>query len=234
MENINDFTPKRAIIVYEQKIDNSSNEYYLENRRVKKTKEGYKMMEGTPLKAETLINIASTIQNSESNFIYSKGLLPKNLLYWGRDNFNDVLIWYVKPSLRMLNFSKNLDLGELIVNLPTLIFKLNGSELSVFASKAKTPSIRSRIYSAPFHNVYDSGSICMGTAFVKKSKEISEIMKANEDAFFKSTFTHLHSQGSPIKGNLNTLLKELDKTAEDFPLKVLKKCNEFKNLNDLI
>ena len=50
-----------------------------------------------------------------------------------------------------------------------------------------------------------------GNAKIKKSFEINKIMKNYEDAFFLSKFTHLQSQGSPIKGNLNTYLNSNDK-----------------------
>ena len=95
--------------------------------------------------------------------------------------------------------------------IPTLVFKIQENVLYVYAAKTDNVDANTKLFKAPFHNVYDDGSICMGNAKIKKSFEINKIMKNYEDAFFLSKFTHLQSQGSPIKGNLNTYLNSNNK-----------------------
>jgi PRTRC genetic system protein B len=216
MNNIiqQDFKPLQAIIVYQQNLSgHNGDNYYLETRRIHKNK----MMEGTPMTKSALSKIVEEINTKEIERIHCDGILPSNLLYWGKKNLNVELVWYVKSSWKSLSFSKHLGIKDGKIIAPTLVFKLSGNTLSVFAVKTKTPKENTILYKAPFHNVNEVGQICMGTAKVVKSSEIKTIMKSYEDGFFQSKFTEIHGGGTPIKANLNIILNECVKMGAAVP-----------------
>lgn len=231
MENIiqPDFKASQAIIVYNQDLDHQGNNYYLESRRIKNGR----MMEGKPLTKTLLSKIMSGINTEDIDNIYCEGLLPSKLLYQGKDKMDLKLIWYLKSSWQSLSFDKSLGIKDGIMKVPTLVFSLVGSNLSVFAVKTNSPNSKTILYQAPFHNIYESGSICMGSAKIVKSNEINEIMQNHENAFFQSKFTHLQSQGSPINGNLNTVLGACIRHKAKIPNDMLLK-HKTKHLTDLI
>jgi len=227
-----DFKPIQAVLVFEQNYKYKS-EYYLESRRIELTNKGYQMKEGTPLSKKTLSKIMDNIETSSLDKIVCNSIFPKNLLYYQIKNLEPHIIWYVESRPQHLLFSKSLNIKDGIVNLPTLVFKLEEKELSVFAVKTNAPNGNTQLYKAPFHNVYDGGNICMGNAKAKKSNEIVEIMENYQNAFFNSKFSHLHGSGSPIYGNLNTYLSKLIKTGDKFNKNLLKK-SKTDYINDLI
>jgi len=202
-----DMVPESAIIIYNQ----SGSSYYLEKRSIKKTNQGYQMMNGVSLKKETLKSIMETIEVDEADTIYCDGIFPSKLLAFKNGYGNESIVWFIKSSWRNLSFSKKLGIKDKQFHIPSLVFKLDGGKLSVFAAKTDNVDKATKLFRAPFHNIFSDGGICMGNAKVKKSYEVNEIMKAYEDAFFMSKFTHLQSGGSPIKGNLNTYLNSNDK-----------------------
>lgn len=226
-----DYKPLQAVIVYECE-EKHSKEYYLESRRIALTKKGYQMMEGIPMNDETLAELSQCIKTREVDRINCKGFLPKNLLYFNENNFKPNLIWYLPKSKRHLSFKKELGIKDGNYNLPALIFKLSNELLSVFAIKDVEVTEKTKLYAAPFHNVHGDGSICLGSAIVKKSNELTEIIKNYEDAFFMSRFSHYMNQGSPIKGNLNTYFKQLKTNEFDNDLLVEKKI--IKTLKELL
>ena len=66
---------------------------------------------------------------------------------------------------------------------------------------------------------------------IKNSASVEDFIKAWEDYFFNSYFSHLLGNNSPIKGNCVTLWKDLIQTGKPFPKEVLKKNNKtLKNL----
>lgn len=232
MNNIiqEDFIPVSAIIVYNQ-ID-GHNEHYLESRRIKAGKSGYEMLEGTPLTKELLAGMLEDVDPKKLEKLSCDGFLPKNLLSYSNDNAKQNMIWYVESSSHKLNFIKDLGIKDGIMHLPTLVFKLVGNSLSVFAVKTNNVNEETSLYKAPFHNIYSGGNVCMGNAKIIKSYDVKTLMKSWENAFFQSKFTELHDGGSPIKGNINTYIKKQIKSKGRFDKNVLIPIN--KTLEDLL
>jgi PRTRC genetic system protein B len=89
-------------------------------------------------------------------------------------------------------------------HIPNLVFCYDGNGLDVFAIKKKdvlNPSEKTKLYKAPFFNTYSDGSVCMGNAKIKKTRDITELIHNVETAFFKSEFTHTN-EDEIVKGNL--------------------------------
>jgi len=229
MNNIikEDFVPAAAIIVYQQ---GDSNQNYLESRKIKKSSNGYQMLEGVPLTKKLLAELLEKIDPVALEKTYCKGLLPKNLLAFNNENAEPTVIWYIKASERNLSFTKGL-CKDGLMKLPALVFRLKGTNLSVWAIKTNNPNEDTILYDAPFHNVYGGGKVCMGNAKVNNSKEVSKIMKTWEDAFFQSKFSHLNRE-SPIVGNLTTFINRQIKGKLPFDKNVLIATN--KTIGDLI
>jgi PRTRC genetic system protein B len=228
MELQDNLIPKVALIAYEQKNSN----YYLESRRIKKGVSGFEMLEGTPLTKKAIAEILDKIDPIKLERIYCDGFLPENLLAYNNDDAVPTIIWYIKSGWHNLSFIKKLNINDGLMHLPTLIFKLKMDNLSVYAIKTKKPKLNSKLYHAPMHNIYSNGNVCMGNAKIFSSNEVSEMMKNWEKAFFQSKFSHLQTQGSPIKGNLNTFIKDQIDNNKIFDNNVLKLFG--KKLEDLI
>jgi PRTRC genetic system protein B len=226
MNNIlqEDFIPVSAIIVYSQVGE--YNEHYLESRRINAGESGYEMLEGTPLTKELLAGMLEEIDPKKLEKLSCDGFLPKNLLSYSNDNAQQNMIWYVESSAHKLNFIKGLGIKNGTMHLPTLVFKLVGSKLSVFAVKTNNVTEETKLYKAPFHNIYSDGHICMGSAKVIKAYDVRTLMKSWEDAFFLSKFTELHSDDKVINGNLSTYIKRQIKSKGHFDKNVLIPVNE--------
>jgi len=223
-----DFIPSVAIVVYSQ--DGGQN--YLESRKIVNKNNCYQMLEGVPLTKKLLGGMLEEIDPQKLHKINCEGFLPKNLLHYSNKNVEANMIWYIKSSNRNLTFSKGLGIKDGVMHLPTLVFKLKGNGLSMYAAKTNNVTEKTKLYRAPFHNIFDNGGVCMGNSRVIKSTNVKKLMKGWEDGFFMSKFSHLQSGGSPIKGNLNTFINEQIKGKKLFDRSVLLDIN--KTVEDLL
>jgi PRTRC genetic system protein B len=74
--------------------------------------------------------------------------------------------------------------------VPSLVFKVSGSELSVRAlASADRPSASTRLMIAPFWNTDSRGAVCQGSMRAPARLTLDAISQW-ERAFFESEFTH--------------------------------------------
>jgi len=205
----NNLIPEVCLMIYRQKKEHTSDEFYLETRKFKKTSLGYRILEGKPLDRNTHSKLSKYFKKSKNDNVYCDGLFPENILYFGENNSEPHIIWYRKKSAASLIFKKELNVKDGVYIMPTLVFMLKNNTLSVFAVKTNSPNENTRLYKAPFHNIYNDGSVCMGSALIMDSNELKTIIKNYENAFFNSKFSHFQNEGSPIKGNLNTYFNRI-------------------------
>ena len=205
-------SPASMIVVYETNGACSYLEYYpIENGQPGN---------GRPLPKEILSNIIQSLKDNDNSII--GGIIPENMLFYSTKGSTVTSIWYRKPQATILHFHNDLKIPSEKINLPGLIFKVNDKELFVYAYK-QFLNERTILYRAPFHNLYESNKICLGTAFPKyPDKTYYGFMKAWEIAFFNSVFTHLIDK-SPItkRENLNVIFQNIVNTDQKFPLDVL-------------
>ena len=111
---------------------------------------------------------------------------------------------------------------------------INKQSIKIFALETnRRPTEKTALFYAPFFNVFETGSVCMGTVDIniKNSSSLEEFMKKWEEYFFNSYFSHLVGNHNPIKGNCVNLWKKLMRTKEAFPKEVLINSNlALKNL----
>ena len=225
------YEPKSALVFYESLDKNAT--MYVEHFDMDKN--------GNPINAHPLtINEATALAKSlhtdeEKNktFLKPKGILPTNILNINPSQYGSVL-WYTKSQERQMYFVKNLEIPNGKVHVPAMLWFADKENLSVFAlTSDKRPTEKTTLHYAPFFNVYEGGAVCMGTVDVniKNSASVEEFIKAWEDYFFHSYFSHLLGNYNPIKGNCVNLWKKLMETGETFPVEVLKKNSKtLKNL----
>lgn len=73
-----------------------------------------------------------------------------------------------------------------MAQVPPLLWLANKQNLVIFAlASDRRPTEKTMLYHAPFFNVYDNGSVCMGTVDVniKNSASIEEFTEAWEKYF---------------------------------------------------
>lgn len=163
-------------------------------------------------------------QEKESAFLRPKSILPSNILSLDASRDNGMVIWYTKAQLRELFFVQSLGIPNGKAFVPPMVWKASKHGLSVFAITAsKRPTPKTKLYYAPFFNVYENGKVCLGTINIdiKDSASVEEFVMAWEHYFFHSYFSHVVAAGRHIKGNCVELWKELIANGSAFPTQVL-------------
>ncbi|WP_343606240.1 PRTRC system protein B [Fluviicola sp.] len=219
----NDFTavfrPKSALLIYQRK--GSNDDFYVEHYDV----DG----KGNPINAHPLtvnegLKLAKALQSGKSGkrALVPKGLIGANILY--TDQLRDRVVWYTKGEKRMLHFAGTLGIPSGMAYVPPMLWSADREQLSVFAlASNRRPKAGTRMYYAPFFNVYESGNVCMGNVdtSISESASLEEFTSAWENFFFGSRFTHLNGGHNPVKGNCVVLWRKLVDSSERFPLNEL-------------
>ena len=150
--------------------------------------------------------------------------MPSNVLHIEAKERGNV-IWYTPAQEVNLFFSPALGIPNGKACVPAMVWKADNESLSVFALKGnKKPTVDTKLYHAPFFNVYQSGNVCMGTVDVTVKQEscLEDFIKKWEDYFWNSYFSHLMEGFTPVKDNIVLLWQQLIRTNETFPVSVLK------------
>lgn len=173
---------------------------------------------GKPLSLNLANEIFKNLQYTKGHHLTFNGMIPSNVVHV--DTVTQSLIWKVKSHKRKLLFkNKSFKTDEYI--LPHLVFLLKENIVSVFAIKTYSVQENTKLFNAPFLNVWSDGKVCMGSAVVDKQQVSSydELMVLVENLFFNSYFTHTNHD-IIVDCNLIELYKKL-KTENKFPNKVL-------------
>ena len=225
------YEPKSALVIYES-LDRDGG-IYVEHFDMDSNGIPINAHPLTVNEAEALAKSLNSDEEKGKTFLKSKGILPTNILNINPSQ-NGSVLWYTKSQVRQMYFVKNLEVPNGKSHVPAMLWLADKENLSVFAlTSDKRPTEKTLLYYAPFFNVYEGGAVCMGTVDVniKNSASVEEFIKAWEDYFFNSYFSHLLDNYNPIKGNCVNLWKKIIGTGETFPVEVLKKNNKtLKNL----
>jgi PRTRC genetic system protein B len=118
-------------------------------------------------------------------------ILPENILA----RTSDVLMWWTPAKTRPMFFGTRdesvlASLSGKVFPHPALVFVASGRCLAVRALRtSERPTERTKLYVAPYWNVYPEGGVCLGSAPAPKVSNVAAI-KQWERAFFTSNFTH--------------------------------------------
>ena len=125
--------------------------------------------------------------------------------------------WWAPACVRPLFFesTKNTDEAALLNSLsgkmfpvPAMVFAVRDRKLYAFAlARSERPSKDTKMFRAPFWNIYANGNVCMGSAELPKHGGESTISEW-ENAFYMSAFTHANGAAvTKLKGGFAALCK---------------------------
>lgn len=150
------------------------------------------------------------------------GFIPENMLYCATVGITTSVIWYTAPEKKRIMYNiGSEEFKESTFVLPWLVWYYSGGCLRLFAAKEK-PAPTTKLFRAPFSNISDKGSVCLGSGTIVLDRNITTykmLMDLMEAAFFGTFFTHQTSNA--VKGNLLSLHKKLNGTDTPFPENVL-------------
>lgn len=218
------YHPVSALVIYQTKDDDKDT--YVEHFDMDKDGNPINAHPLSEREAKILAKSLNTEKEKSKAFLKPESILPTNVLYINPTEKGSV-IWYTKTKKTKLFFTESLEIPSGIANVPTMLWVASKQNLMVFAlTSDKRPTEKTILYHAPFFNVYDSGSVCMGTVGVdiKNSASVEEFIKAWESYFFNSRFSHLNH--NPTNGNCVSIWKDLIDTDKTFPKEILKKTNK--------
>lgn len=225
------YFPKSALVFYQS--ENKNEEGYVEHFDMDEHGHPINAHPLTEREAQALTKSLLVSEKTNHEFLNSKGVLPSNIL---QINFgeNGSVVWFTKAKKRKLFFAESLEIPNGYAEIPAMLWYADKKNLKVFALKSdRRPTENTPIFHAPYFNIYENGSVCMGTVNVeiKKSACIEEFTKNWEDYFFNSYFSHLMNGHNPTKGNCLQLWKDLVDSKKPFPKEVLIKTDKtIKNL----
>ncbi|MEN2436467.1 PRTRC system protein B [Weeksellaceae bacterium A-14] len=227
------YHPTSALVIYQ--TDERNKDTYVEHFDMDNNGNPINAHPLTEREAKILVKALTTKEPKEKNidFLKPKGILPTNILQINPSE-NGSVMWFTKAMKRQLYFVENLEIPNGTAEVPAMLWYANKRSLTVFVlASNRRPTERTKLYYAPFFNVYENGKVCMGTVDVniQKLTSVEEFTEKWEDYFFNSYFSHLLNDYNPINGNCVNLWKSLINTEKSFPKEVLKKANKtLKNL----
>ena len=191
-------TPVGAIIVYR----NDVLYHPISNNKIKAAR---------PLSRDGLRSMLKFIDRESEDFTnYGfNGYIPRSVLSYNDEG--DIV--FMTPKMRKHMLFRDEDIADVEYNIPALIWKLQKKSLKVYAIKKFSENLKFKIYNAPFFNISEDGSVCMGNAsFTKSGKNFTEMMDHVQDQFFNSVFTHTNNNSLATENILSLYEKAKSKS----------------------
>jgi PRTRC genetic system protein B len=225
MKNITDlfsqsYTPFKAMLFYQNERD----DLYVESYDMDALGRPINAHPLTQRESKALSDSMQSRQENSSGFLCTVGLLPDRVLYVDRSG-DGYAIWYTPEMRKHLIFKSDLGISNGEANLPPLLWKASKNGLSLWAlANNDRPNLETKLYQAPFFNLYSDGRVCMGNVDIKFSFNIDldSFMLQWEKLYFGSAFSHLLQGVSPVKGNIVQLWQEQISMKNPFPKQELK------------
>ncbi|MEJ5144698.1 PRTRC system protein B [Sphingobacterium sp. MYb388] len=225
------FSPKSALVFYE--AQGTKGEVYVEHFDMDKNGIPINAHPLTTREANRLAKSLITVREKDEPFLKMEGILSNNVLHV--DPKKGEALWFTKAMRRELFFTEKLGIANGLANVPPMLWKATRQQLYVFGLRSnRRPTQTTKLYNAPFFNVYENGNVCMGNVdiAIKKSSSLNVFTSAWEQNFFNSYFSHLMQNYNPIEGNCVLLWDSLVNTHLPFPMDVLKRSTT--TLNQLL
>ena len=150
-----------------------------------------KLLSRKPMTKKSLKTIFKFL-NSENDFsgYKFKGIIPKNVI--SIDTDSGEIAFTTNVQRRKMIFRDSFKTTE--YNIPKLLWVFKNNSLSVFALKSDIKSNENYLFQAPFLNVGNTGSVCMGnTRFENNFEYFEDFMEYLQNQFFNSVFTHTNT-----------------------------------------
>lgn len=218
------YYPKSALVFYQ--TTGKNNDTYVEHFDMDKNGMPINAHPLTVQEANRLAKALKTTKEEKEPLLKPQGILSNQVLYF--EPTGNKVVWFTKAKQREMYFIEGLGIPKGSANVPPMLWVASRNGLSVFALPSnKRPTERTQLCNAPFFNIYQDGSVCLGTVDVpiKKTASLEEFIDEWEGYFFNSYFSHLMNNHNPIKGNCVSLWENLIATDEAFPMEVLTQSN---------
>jgi len=227
----NEYKPIKALLICQKQMqnddENAQQSIYVESYDIGKY--------GNPINAHPLtfretLQLSSLFQAAEelkTGYLRSRGVMPNKVLYVN-PQLSGYAVWYTPPQEVPLFFATDLGITSGKANVPAMIWKAGRGELLVYALKGnKKPDQRTKLFHAPFFNVYRDGRVCMGTVRINitETVRLEDFMGLWEGYFWNSYFSHLMNDFNPVNGNIVQLWQAQVKSDSMFPTDVLTPTN---------
>jgi len=191
--------PVMSLIVY-----HSESSSYVEEHAIRELQDNkFTFGPGKPARIKLLGKLLEEIKGIDKSKYEFKNFIPSNVVRFNLKDQSLNLMWLFKKSVRELTFSETNRIKDKRKIIPNLIFQVKNGELYVYAYKLDR-GLKTKIYYAPFHNIYNDGKVCMGNAKINWNiSDLEELIIHIERMFFNSKFTHLNH--SNFKNNINVI-----------------------------
>lgn len=229
-------SPVKVLVIYASR-EQYTKQYYIEQREV--TRVGSKNVIGpaTAMPDDALNGIAKSIAKTNGDAMKHETLIGEHILYAPSISGRTIVIWYRKAQQRQINFGSKVGRkDDVTVKVPATLYVVDNKKLYVFALENDSrPTLKTKIYHAPFFNIYADGNVCLGTAPVGKSKAATfekEAERFERGFYLAEQNGGAHSTAS--KRTLEAVWKEVIKTKSAYPKKELVQHSKYKTLEGLI
>jgi PRTRC genetic system protein B len=212
------YYPVNAIVLYQN--SNAGNEgSYIEAFDMDNNGKPINAHPLSSLEVSSLAQALASSADNDSEFLHCKGLLPEHLLYW-KAGANGMAVWFTPPQKVKLLFKESLNIpcGEAWV--PALVWKATKENLCLYAIKGNNrPTLTTKLFQAPFFNLYENDSVCMGTVNVEIDNDcdVASFMSSWQTYFWNSYFSYLIGGALRAKTNIVQLWKEQVTEGKPFP-----------------
>jgi PRTRC genetic system protein B len=219
--NQNTFVPIKALVFFRKPEERGVGSAYVEAYDIDPR--------GMPINAHPLTEseshaLAGKLANAREkgrSFLEPEGFIPDTVLAISLSR--EQVMWYLPASQQALYFKEQLGIPNGIAMLPPLLLKATRNQLYIYALKdKKRPTLKSKLFNAPFFNTAGNGLVCMGSALPKMPNDCSlqGFIHLWQTHFFNSYFSHL-STSNPVTVPIVPLWTELIGSEKPFPVSVL-------------
>ncbi len=229
----NRLSPVRSIVVYTDKRQSS---FYLESRDITNQGGKFHLSAAVPLSDSAMKNIAQAYMKNNAFNMTHASIIPGHMLHGSNKLGRTVVIWYRPAMRKTLNFSASIGIkGDKPVMVPATLNVIINTKLYIYAlATDERPEANTKLYNAPYFNIYEDGNVCLGTANTGrvKKKTFEEEAERFERAFYMAEQNGGVAQ--QCKSSLNTIWTSLIKSQKPFPQKELVQHKKYKTLHDLM
>lgn len=187
-----------ALLIYRRRVNHSEEVFVTRHDVVESQDAGPQLGPAENLSLEFVSSLLRSLTGK-----MSAQLLPENVLVHSVDR----VVWWSAPSIRTMfyaDYARRTNAIEGMPELkalsgkkfpqPALLFELRRGQMSVRAlAKAERPTLKTKLYRAPYWNVSDNGVICLGDTHVPETQDLTTLSRW-EESFFESAFSHQNSQ----------------------------------------
>lgn len=199
-------SPRVVITVY---TDKAHNNQYLEERKVRIVRGKAELSAPMPVTEGIIRNISALYRKHEGEEM-AMGLIEPHLLYANNKGTCSVM-WWRPADVKGLNFRDKL--VKMVKGkqsswpVPATLWLVHGGSLYVWALMDDgRPDGKTKLYNAPFFNIYDDARVCLGTAPIGRERSATF---AGEAMRYERGFYMAEQNGGNTNERAKTLLPQL-------------------------